>query len=378
MMTAPLNPVPGSTAYHSSHGHPLVHGVFEWAKALATGDQVSSKNSGQRLLEAAARAGASQFVVDEMLSVMQRVVYATRPPEQGACGADGKHDPDADVDAIEWHEPDARRFYALDKRSGAELSRVLEHLRHQDRLIRRGVRPPNRLLFVGPSGTGKTTGALWLGGQLGVPVALVRIDAALGSLVGSTPRRVRKSLEVAWEKRAVTVLDEFEALAVPRANASPNVGQWSRETTTAILQLLQSLPEEQIVVGTTNYLHLVDPAAQRRMRKHVFFYSPDAESRRAMLAEWWKKAPHDRKAFEALIIGTEGFSGDVLERAAEEANLLAAARSDTAPISIHDVQIALAGVLAAAEYLAAGGDPAAFVGAAGGDLAPSAPAPEVA
>jgi hypothetical protein len=343
------NPIPGQ--YHPRiHGAKTVFALAEWCTALKSRDQDAAALAGNKVLEAARADGAAPEVYNALLVHMQGVVHAVQPAVPTAPG--GGLATDAG-DGIDWYDPDPDLFYALDKKSGVELADVLEDLLCAADYIARGARAPNRLLFVGPPGTGKTMGARWLGAQLETVVGIMRVDATVRSEVGGTAKAVRAGFEIAWEKKAILVLDEFEAVAVPRSNQGANVGQWSRETTSALLQLLDSLPVEQIVIGATNHAPLVDEAVRRRMRKHVYFGMPDRDTRAAMMTRWWSKAPHDGSAKRVLLDLTEGFSGDVLERIAEDANRAAARRgrsigvARTMSITEDDVKIAAARTLAA-------------------------------
>ena len=243
---------------------------------------------------------------------------------------------------IDWYEPSqAKKFYVLDSRSGAALRDVLDDLRNTRRYLNRGARAPNRLLFIGRPGTGKTAGALWLGGELGVPVALIRIDGVVSSSAGKTSKNLRAAFELASTRPCIIVIDEFEAFAVSRADQSPNTPQWTKEVTSALLQLLNSLPEDQTVIGCTNVPEVIDRAVVRRLRKHVHFHPPDRSARAAMLAEWWRRANHEGSAKRRLLDLTEGHTGDFLERIAEEANRAAARRSEVEKITVEDVDRAI-------------------------------------
>jgi SpoVK/Ycf46/Vps4 family AAA+-type ATPase len=315
--------------------------MFELARlfdAMISGDQVASAQAATDYMGAAYKEGIPEdFLRNVLHGKLVAAVHAVQPPAPAASCTTAA-DP---ADAIDWYPPDPNRFYTLDKRSGIELAEVLDDLRVQDRYLKRGARAPNRLLFIGAPGNGKTAGGLWLGSQLGVEVGLLRIDNTVGSAVGEIAKNARHAFEAAWEKKALLLIDEFEAIAVPRSNQSANVGQWSRETTSALLQLLDSLPAEQIVIGATNHIGLIDGAVQRRMRKHVYFHPPDRDARHAMLTQWWGKAPHHGDAKRVLLDLTEGFSGDMLERIAEESNRAAARRAEIAPITELDVKVAV-------------------------------------
>lgn len=254
------------------------------------------------------------------------------------------------ADAIDRYEPDPNYFYVLDAKSGVALQRVLEKLRMAEGLARRKARVPNRLLFIGPPGTGKTAGAKWLASQLGLPALLIRIDGVIGAKVGETARRLRAAFEEA--KDGVIIIDELDAVSVNRGDKNPNVGQWDKQTTTALNQLLDALPHDRVVVGCTNVPEAIDPAVLRRMRTHVHFGPPDRVAREVMLTEWWSAAPFSENAWRHILDGSEGKSGDFLERTAEEANSSAALRGEDEKINATDVRDALASVLATDKAIA--------------------------
>lgn len=345
------------------HQRPSVHALVEYLHAIANRDH-SVGAKADMLIHLLSEEFIDRQSLELLYAGMSRVAMSMMQPRQAppqmmreeapACGAQSPQlNPDAITadGSIDWYEPD-ERFYALDKRSGAELSAVLEDLQVMQRYIRRGARPPTRLLFIGGAGTGKTAGALWIASQLGLPTALVRIDGIVSSLAGGKARKVRAAFEEAVTRQSVIVVDEFEAIAVPRADNSPNVPQWDKEATSALLQLLDSLPPEQIVIGATNVPEAIDPSVLRRMRTHVYFHPPDRDARASMLAQWWTSAPHEGAAKRKLLDLSEGHSGDILERAAESANRAAARRSEDAKISVADVETAMASILATADHIA--------------------------
>jgi hypothetical protein len=357
------NPVPGGYnryAHGGGSGGPFVWNLLRWTEGFAKGDVNLTTTHAGEILNLAISAGASQATINDLREKLQEAIVQNHKGAQALkvleSQQNGGNNHTGNVgagsaDGIDWYEPDPNRFYVLDKRSGAELNDVLTDLRILERYVKRGARPPNRLLCIGDPGNGKTTGALWLGSQLGVKVALVRIDGVIGGIAGQTAKNLRACFEAAAAEKAILVIDEFEAVAVSRTDNGPNVPQWTKEVTSALLQLLDSLPPTQIVIGATNVPGVVDKAVLRRLRKHVYFYPPDREARTAMLRGWWGSgsriiAPYNENAFQRLLDLSEGLSGDFLERTAEEANRAAARRAETAPITVTDVEAAVMSAIA--------------------------------
>jgi hypothetical protein len=344
------NPLPGSPLYHPSrHGDPMVPPLLALLRALPGTDSAAALQAGRDVLERVRAAGAMQDVYDDVLDAIQgALAVMARPAPSAGAACDGVDAADA-VDASDWYAPDAGLHYVLDGACGIALRALVEDLRVTDRYVARGARPPTRALFVGPPGCGKTMGARWLAGQLGVDCGILRVDATVGSTVGAIARRLRASFEAARDRGGVLALDEFEALAVPRTNTSANVGQWSRETTSALLQLLDSLPPEQIVIGATNYPTLVDPAVRDRMWTKIHFGPPSRDARAGMLKRWWARCPHDGEAKRVLLDLTEGYSGRTLEVAQDAANRAAARRSVAANVTEADVREAFVSAVVLAE-----------------------------
>lgn len=340
---SPLKPV--LAAFDSRvHGSKLLYHLLQWSRALAEGDADQATNFANDLLQSAVRERPTQQMVDDLHAAIAEVLKL-RPARSGrdTSGLDGLM---KGSESVDLYEPDPDFFYVRDKKSGADLEDVLEDLQNMERYIKRGARSPARLLFIGGPGSGKTMGARWLGSKLNKTVHLVRIDGTIGSMVGETSKRLRAACEEAVAADGIIVIDEFEAVAVSRAKTGPNVGQWHKETTSGLLQLLDSLPPTQIFIGATNVPEEIDSAVLRRLRKHVFFHPPDRDARAAMLSKWWKTAPHEPEAKRILLDLSEGLSGDFLERAAEDANRSAARRGESERISVRDVQAAVLATMA--------------------------------
>lgn len=340
-----VNPVPGGFDPRS-HIRKSTFALVQYLKAIAAKTQGTTQ--GSELLQHFVAEGVAKHVHDELYTLMTGVAGVVAA-QSATCAASGdqKHPDQVTAEgSIDWYEPQKDFFYVLDRRSGAELAAVLEDLKVADRYTKRGARPPNRLLFIGGAGVGKSVGAKWLASQLGLPAAFVRIDGIVSALAGGKAKRVRAAFEEAATRPCVLVVDEFEAIAVPRADSNPNTPQWDKEATAALLQLMEALPPQQIVIGCTNVPQAIDPSVLRRMRDHIYFHNPDRDARAAMLGNWWSAAPHESAAKRVLLDLTEDHSGDVLERAAEHANRAAARRSEAEKITTADVEAAMAHVIA--------------------------------
>lgn len=321
--------------------------VAAWLDAIGAKDVESIVSAGNAAISAANLSGdqaglaALGRAMGEVTGLMVQSMAQVAPA--GAQG--GLFDEVGDTSAIDWYEPDNAPFYVLAGQTGTELAAVVDDLRVADRYVKRGARSPNRLLFVGPSGCGKTMAALWIGARLGKPVAVVQLSKLVSSFHGKTARNLDAVFEAVLERDGIACLDELEAIATRRDKDGAGGTEALQQTSTAFNQILDAARFAGLtVIGATNVLPKVDPAVQRRMRKHLHFGPPDEAARRAMLAKWWATAPHDLDAFNLLIARTDGRSGDILERVAEDANRMAARRSLDEVITVDDVQSALRSV----------------------------------
>ncbi|WP_186307836.1 AAA family ATPase [Paraburkholderia sp. BCC1884] len=166
-----------------------------------------------------------------------------------------------------------------------ELMRALDAFvlewRRADELARVGIAPANSCLLYGEPGTGKTQLALWLSGQLGLPVILARLDGLMSSFLGTTSRNIGNLFAFANRHRAVLLLDEFDAIAKLRDD--PNeIGEIKRVVNT----LLQNIDERKgcgITIGITNHPQLLDPAIWRRFEMQIAISVPEADARQIIV-----------------------------------------------------------------------------------------------
>jgi SpoVK/Ycf46/Vps4 family AAA+-type ATPase len=137
------------------------------------------------------------------------------------------------------------------------------------------LRPRQRLLLVGPSGTGKTASAHAMAAELSLPVATASLAALSSSFLGDTGRNVEAVMRFAEQIPCVLVLDEFDVLAQERAQTGDH-GE-IRRVAAVVLQLLEEMRGESLVVATSNHPQLVDIAMWRRFDEVVPFSALDVK-----------------------------------------------------------------------------------------------------
>lgn len=148
-------------------------------------------------------------------------------------------------------------------------------------LVTHALRPRQRLLLVGPSGTGKTATAHAIGAQLSLPVATANLAALTSSYLGETARNIEAVVRFAESTPCVLLLDEFDALASERSLPGDH-GELRRVVAT-VLQVLDDVRGESIFVATSNHPQMLDSAVWRRFDEVIRLQNPDARAIRRLI-----------------------------------------------------------------------------------------------
>jgi len=118
---------------------------------------------------------------------------------------------------------------------------------------------------------------------LGFPLATVRLDAVIGSFMGSTSARLRQVFDLAKHQRVVLLLDEVDALGRSRSDRSTtDVGE-SHRIVNSLLVMLEEIQGPSIVIAATNHEGGLDPALWRRFDEIVMFPRPAKPEALALL-----------------------------------------------------------------------------------------------
>src|SRR5215207_5227651 len=133
----------------------------------------------------------------------------------------------------------------------AAIAPIMEEWRSPEALADVGVQPARTCLIYGAPGTGKTRLALWIAGQLDLPVVVARIDGLVSSFLGTTARNIGSLFTFANRYRCLLLLDEFDALAKMRDDPH-EVGEIKR-VVNALLQNLDSRQDLGVTLGITNH-----------------------------------------------------------------------------------------------------------------------------
>jgi len=117
-------------------------------------------------------------------------------------------------------------------------------------------------LFYGQSGTGKTELARYIAHKAGLPFMYVRFSNVVNSFLGGTQSNINKVFSYAKSSPCLLCFDEIDAIGLKRGDSN-DVSEMSR-VTIALMQEMDLLPNNVIIVGTTNRYDRLDPALVRR------------------------------------------------------------------------------------------------------------------
>lgn len=214
--------------------------------------------------------------------------------------------------------PDARLGdLVLSDDLGARLKHVLLEQRQRDMLARHGLRPARRLLLIGPPGTGKTSTARVLAGELGLPLFAIRLDTIITKFMGETAAKLRLIFDALVETRGVYLFDEVDALAGDRAAAN-DVGE-IRRVLNSFLQFLEEDSSESVIVAATNHPQLLDNALYRRFDTVMDFALPDDVSAQAVMKNRLALFHISHLSWPRVLGAARGLSHAEIATAAENA-----------------------------------------------------------
>ena len=218
-------------------------------------------------------------------------------------------DKDSTLDLVEILQPGiVLDNVALPEKTQEMLRQIIEEQKKAKELLSKGVLPTNRLLFCGPPGCGKTLTANALAGEIGIPIAYVKLDGLVSSYLGQTGTNIRKIFEFVKNKRIMLFLDEFDAIAKKRDDAH-ELGELKRVVTT-LLQNMDAMPANVFLVAATNHHHLLDPAIWRRFNMSILLELPNDKQREMIIVRFLQKTlPDYHVDIKTLIVLTKNMSG---------------------------------------------------------------------
>jgi AAA+ superfamily predicted ATPase len=164
----------------------------------------------------------------------------------------------------------------------------------------------NSILLYGPPGTGKTMVSESIAAVLGKNLMVVDNATIQSNIPGRTEQNITKCFNDAKKKDAVLMVDECDSLLYDR-NAVGFI------LSSQINHLLSEIERfDGVIILTTNRLHRLDEALQRRIIAKVELKTPTKEARREIWSKLIpKKMPVEKKIDYNELAEYEMTGGDI-------------------------------------------------------------------
>ncbi len=136
----------------------------------------------------------------------------------------------------------------------------------------RKIKPGYRVLFHGPSGTGKTLTASLLGKKTGRDAYKIDLSMIVSKYIGETEKNLANLFDRAENKDWILFFDEADALFGKRTNVKDAHDKYANQEVSYLLQRVENY--NGLVILATNFKSNIDEAFTRRFQSHIYFPLP--------------------------------------------------------------------------------------------------------
>jgi AAA+ superfamily predicted ATPase len=158
------------------------------------------------------------------------------------------------------------------------------HLFQQDENLKRKVKPGYRVLFYGPSGTGKTLTAALIGNEFEKEVYRIDLSQVVSKYIGETEKNLETVFRRAESKNWILFFDEADALFGKRTNVQSSHDKYANQEVSYLLQRVEDYPG--LLILASNFKSNLDDAFLRRFHAVIHFPMPSISER----LQLWQKA----------------------------------------------------------------------------------------
>jgi SpoVK/Ycf46/Vps4 family AAA+-type ATPase len=182
------------------------------------------------------------------------------------------------------------------------------------------------ILFVGPSGTGKTMAAEIVGNELALDLYKIDLSCIVSKYIGETEKNLNRIFAEAEQSNAVLFFDEADAVFGKRSEVKDSHDRYANIETNYLLQKMEEY--EGIVILASNFQKNIDEAFTRRLRFIIDFPFPERDYRyRIWTSVFPSGTPLDRDIDFDFLAQKLKLSGGNIRNIALGAAFLAAANS---------------------------------------------------
>ena len=165
----------------------------------------------------------------------------------------------------------------------------------EDKNLGRKIKPGYRVLFYGPSGTGKTLTTALLGKQFGLDVYRIDLSQIVSKFIGETEKNLETVFKKAETKNWILFFDEADALFGKRTNVSSAHDKYANQEVSYLLQRVEDYPG--LLILASNFKSNLDDAFLRRFHSLVHFPMPVALERLML----WKKSMPENLTLDSKV-----------------------------------------------------------------------------
>ena len=170
----------------------------------------------------------------------------------------------------------------LEDKTLEEIKEIETWLQHNDTLMKewkmRGkIKPGFKVLFHGPSGTGKTMTASLLGKYTGRDVYRIDLSMVVSKYIGETEKNLSKLFDKAANKDWILFFDEADSIFGKRTDVRDAHDKYANQEVSYLLQRIES--HKGLVILASNMKSNIDSAFTRRFNTMIQFENPGPAER---------------------------------------------------------------------------------------------------
>lgn len=177
-----------------------------------------------------------------------------------------------------------RYFLTEEKKALAE--KIFRMSEVSQKLMEMAIPYKNASLLYGAPGTGKTLFGRYVAYKLGFPFCYLNFARVVDSYMGATSKNIAKAFSYAASNPCVFMLDEVDTISCNRAGMSGGAEREIGRVTITLLQEFDKLPNDVIVIASTNRMDLLDAAFVSRCPVRAEFKPFTVEEKRAMVEKF--------------------------------------------------------------------------------------------
>lgn len=179
----------------------------------------------------------------------------------------------------------------LPNKTAQQVADIITWLKHHHKIaadenLKRKIKPGYRVLFYGPSGTGKTLTAGLIGKEFNKEVYRIDLSQVVSKYIGETEKNLETVFKRAESKDWVLFFDEADALFGKRTNVQSSHDKYANQEISYLLQRVEDYPG--LMILASNFRHNLDDAFVRRFHAVIHFPIPNSNERFVL---WQKSLP---------------------------------------------------------------------------------------